>query len=545
MFLELTYNDCVFRTIDPGESLKDQESTKETISIHRIDDDGFDEIELEEEEKGDQCKIDIPEEDLEDDDGIYDWKLPNRSPDDEDEEKIRFDQPYGWLVVFAGFISNMVVDGIGFSFGLFLNHLSQEFMVSKSSVAWIGSIIAGMILIAGMLYNQSFALPGPIAALMIARFSARKITIFGGILGALALMISSMAPHISMLFIVTSIIGGFGLGAIFFPASIIIGQYFKKRLATAAGIISCGSSAGSIVLPFLINWVLDNYGWRITFLTLGATILICAICGIAFRPNQSRIGLLKRIRQSRDENLNKFDSDEDEMVELHNLESSTSVAVIVEEDTDDSADETDDVLPTTANGSTYNIDIKSISSSLNDIYENLSNSAGQIAQRSLMEHITNMFNKKLLLDPKFILLTVSGMLTCFGGITIFTYIVDFATLSGIEHSQAVLMLPVIGVSNTLFRLIIGAVSDSPKVSPLHINNLGHIIGGISIALWPLLSSHTGFLVNSVMFGMTFAAYGSLRTVLTVRYLGLELLNDALGLQNMLKGIAMLLGAPFA
>ena len=59
------------------------------------------------------------------------------------------DGGWGWVVVFASFMCNLVVDGIMFSFGVFLDKMSQDFGVSNSRVALVGSLQSGFYLMAG------------------------------------------------------------------------------------------------------------------------------------------------------------------------------------------------------------------------------------------------------------------------------------------------------------------------------------------------------------------------------------------------------------
>lgn len=43
----------------------------------------------------------------------------------------------------------MVVDGIAYTFGVFLNEFVQDFNEGPGKVAWVGSLLSGMYLTAG------------------------------------------------------------------------------------------------------------------------------------------------------------------------------------------------------------------------------------------------------------------------------------------------------------------------------------------------------------------------------------------------------------
>lgn len=61
------------------------------------------------------------------------------------------DGGYGWVVVFASFMCNLVVDGIAYTFGIFLPELVTYYGEGKGTVAWVGSLLSGVYLAAGEL----------------------------------------------------------------------------------------------------------------------------------------------------------------------------------------------------------------------------------------------------------------------------------------------------------------------------------------------------------------------------------------------------------
>lgn len=59
------------------------------------------------------------------------------------------DGGYGWVIVLASFFSNLIVDGIAYTFGLFFQHFLLHFNTSKSKVALCGSLLNGFYLSVG------------------------------------------------------------------------------------------------------------------------------------------------------------------------------------------------------------------------------------------------------------------------------------------------------------------------------------------------------------------------------------------------------------
>lgn len=60
----------------------------------------------------------------------------------------------------ASFCCNMIVDGIAYTFGVFLNEFVAYYGEGPGKVAWVGSLLSGMYLTAGMssIYNHKLLL---------------------------------------------------------------------------------------------------------------------------------------------------------------------------------------------------------------------------------------------------------------------------------------------------------------------------------------------------------------------------------------------------
>ncbi|CAB0017350.1 unnamed protein product, partial [Nesidiocoris tenuis] len=59
------------------------------------------------------------------------------------------DGGYGWVIVVASFLCNMIVDGIAYTFGVFLGEFVDYYGEGKGKTAWVGSLLSGMYLSAG------------------------------------------------------------------------------------------------------------------------------------------------------------------------------------------------------------------------------------------------------------------------------------------------------------------------------------------------------------------------------------------------------------
>ena len=59
------------------------------------------------------------------------------------------DGGWGWVVVAASFMCNVMVDGIIFTSGMLFDDLVKDFGSSQFEVAWIASLLGGFYLLAG------------------------------------------------------------------------------------------------------------------------------------------------------------------------------------------------------------------------------------------------------------------------------------------------------------------------------------------------------------------------------------------------------------
>jgi Major Facilitator Superfamily len=223
------------------------------------------------------------------------------SSDDEEEfsECQAPDGGWGWVVVFASFMINMIADGITFSFGIYNVEFLKYFGDSKGKTAWIGSI-----------FMASPLLSGPIASYLTDRYGCRKVTIVGSIMASIGFLLSSMANSMEMLFITFGVIAGVGLSLCYVAAVVIVAYYFDKRRSFATGISVCGSGIGTFIFPPIIQYLITEYGWRGCTVLLAGIFLNMCVCGALMRDLEWTTHRAKQKRKNRLKNKNatSFDS---------------------------------------------------------------------------------------------------------------------------------------------------------------------------------------------------------------------------------------------
>lgn len=186
------------------------------------------------------------------------------------------DGGWGWVVVLSSFMCNLIVDGTIFSFGTFLEQISDEFDVTKAEVTLVGSLMSGFYLIAG-----------PFVSAIANRYGFRLVTLFGAVFSAAAFAISSFATSVPFLCVTYGVLGGIGFGFIYAPSIIILGFYFERWRGLATGIAVCGSGIGTFVYAPMTEILINKFGWRYALLCHAALVLSCVIYGSLYRPLKS------------------------------------------------------------------------------------------------------------------------------------------------------------------------------------------------------------------------------------------------------------------
>jgi predicted MFS family arabinose efflux permease len=143
--------------------------------------------------------------------------------------------------------------------GLFLTPLSQEFGWSRALITAGTGIVAVLTVLAA-----------PFVGAAIDKWGARRILVPGLVLMGLSIASFSLANGLPAQW--------FGLWSVYAVISLllkytawmsVIVHAFDKGRSLALAIILCGPAAGSALAPPLAQFLIDGYGWRTAYVTLG------------------------------------------------------------------------------------------------------------------------------------------------------------------------------------------------------------------------------------------------------------------------------------
>ncbi|CAL8110736.1 unnamed protein product [Orchesella dallaii] len=210
--------------------------------------------------------------DEDDDDGLYMYDIRDAGV------PAVPDGGYGWVIVFASFMCNLIVDGIAYTFGVFLPKIAESLGQGKGQVAWAGSLLCGVYLCVG-----------PIVSALANKYGCRSVCIAGSFVGSAGFALSYLSPDLSILMLTYGVVGGVGFGLIYLPAVVCVGYYFESKRALATGIAVCGSGVGTFVFAPFASWLLSIMEWRSANLVFSALILSCGLFGTLMKPLEVQV----------------------------------------------------------------------------------------------------------------------------------------------------------------------------------------------------------------------------------------------------------------
>ena len=191
---------------------------------------------------------------------------------------------YGWWIVAAFSVTTFMSTGVRHAVGPFLKPIVADLGIDRASF----SIVIALSL---FLYGLFM----PLAGMALDRFSVRVVTSAGTILLVLSLILTAMVRNFwefAAVYGVLVPLGLAGTGPVI--ASGVVARWFSKRRGTALSVLGSASMTGMSLLVPAITWLILTRGWRMTYVVIGAIILVIVmpLCLWVFRDSPESIGLM-------------------------------------------------------------------------------------------------------------------------------------------------------------------------------------------------------------------------------------------------------------
>jgi predicted MFS family arabinose efflux permease len=167
----------------------------------------------------------------------------------------------GWRLVIACFVGFSFFSITTHSLGVFMEPLSNEF-------GWSRTLISSGVTISAAVT----ALLSPFFGILIDRYGSRRVAMPGLIAAMVAIasfsLVNGSALQWTLLWVFYAVIS-ISVKTTVWTAAIV--GAFTKAQGLALGAMLCGTAASQIILPPLTTWLIDEVGWRMTYVWLAGT----------------------------------------------------------------------------------------------------------------------------------------------------------------------------------------------------------------------------------------------------------------------------------
>lgn len=169
---------------------------------------------------------------------------------------------HGWWLVGAGFLlQGVATAAVSYSYGLVLAPLAAEFSATRLEMM-LG--ITACTLVGGVI--------SPFLGVAIDRYSLRALACIGIVLlasGFFWLSLTSAMWQVTLAYALCMSVVMILMGPVL--VSTMLARWFSRRRGLAMGIAALGTSACGFVLPPLLQWGIDGWGWREAYRVFAAT----------------------------------------------------------------------------------------------------------------------------------------------------------------------------------------------------------------------------------------------------------------------------------
>ncbi len=191
---------------------------------------------------------------------------------------------YGWVIVATTFLIALVTVGGRSAFGVFVVPMSEEFSWSRSTISLAAAL--------GFLVN---GLSQPFLGRLFDTLGGRKVILASLATVGVMTILLALTFHIVFLIVVFGVLMSIAWsGASLTTTSALLSRWFQRRRATVLSLSTAGASAGGLLLVPLAMAVLQQTGWRMTWVALGGLVLVVAwpLAFVFLRDDPTDLGLL-------------------------------------------------------------------------------------------------------------------------------------------------------------------------------------------------------------------------------------------------------------
>jgi len=172
-----------------------------------------------------------------------------------------------WIVLGALTVCMLAGSGLRAMFGVYIKPMEAEF-------GWTRGGLSGAAAISLLLLGAA----GPFVGRLADRWGARFVMSFALILLGAGAIGTAFVQTLWHLYVTVGVLMALGAGGLAMTTgSTIVARWFEARRGLAFGITGAAMSAGQLVIIPLAMWLTLAYGWRTSYLWLGAGLLVLVL----------------------------------------------------------------------------------------------------------------------------------------------------------------------------------------------------------------------------------------------------------------------------
>jgi len=174
---------------------------------------------------------------------------------------------YRWYILAASFLILVIDGGVRFSFGVLIKPLVSEFSWER-----------GAITLAYTLNMLVFACCQPLAGKLLDRFGPKRLFTASALVTSAGLVLTSQTMSLWHLYWSYGVVVAAGISGISIAVvASVLSRWFTQLRVFMSGVAISGTALGQFLFIPLIALLLENFGWRWTWTSLGILLSLVVV----------------------------------------------------------------------------------------------------------------------------------------------------------------------------------------------------------------------------------------------------------------------------
>ncbi|MBI4300031.1 MAG: MFS transporter [Chloroflexi bacterium] len=170
---------------------------------------------------------------------------------------------YGWMIVAVCLLSSFTWTAtFNPILGVFMKPLGDEFGWNRTTVSWASSAAS---LVGGFM--------GPVVGPILDKRGPRIVLVVASLIAGVCLIGLYWLSSLWQFYLLYGIVRLTTVGGSQLAISVAVANWFVRKRGRATGISALGQRLGMVTLPFMTQYLIVAFDWRIAWVALGAIVI--------------------------------------------------------------------------------------------------------------------------------------------------------------------------------------------------------------------------------------------------------------------------------